>query len=195
MKQQKILTILTLILILLITTLTNAELYYKLNIEYNNPNLEIQNIDVIFSQQNLEFNQGNHYLELTSFNNNQISTTNFTIPNIIAYDNINEFGELTSGGINILNTTNFNIYIPYNQDAKQLTIYNQQNQEQTTISLAHLSKNPQATEIINNKKTTQKEIQKETTQQPESDTPWKILLWILIILTIIAIIILTRKKK
>ena len=128
MKQQKILTILTLILILLITTLTNAELYYKLNIEYNNPNLEIQNIDVIFSQQNLEFNQGNHYLELTSFNNNQISTTNFTIPNIIAYDNINEFGELTSGGINILNTTNFNIYIPYNQDAKQLTIYNQQNQ-------------------------------------------------------------------
>ncbi|MBT4165492.1 hypothetical protein HOE04_00450 [archaeon] len=202
MKNQNIITIILTIL-LAITSITATPLYYNIHLQSQNQEITIISIDIEFNQQNPEnfYNPiiNTQILELQDFNNKQLLKTNFTIPNIEISDNLNnKTNQFISGDTTTLNQTTFNIYIPYNKDAKQLKIYNQNNQELTTTSLAHFSTNPQAKNHIDKTIPTQQETTetqtKTKTQQPKQNYIWIILLIILIILIIILLITIRKKK-
>jgi len=196
MEKLKLITVL--MILIFGTSLVNATLYYNIDAHYNQGKIEIKNINVIFSQEDLILNEGEYTLEIKD-GQTILETSNFFVPNSIAYDNTDESGKLISGGIIELNETSFNIIIPYYEDAKEIIIYNTDKQELTKNSLTHFTKNPETIDYPKDSQETDEETDEQTQdsqeQQPESDTGWKILLWALIILTILFVVLILRVRK
>jgi len=139
-------------------------------------------------------------VELIDFNNKILQTIEFTIPNTAIQDIIdNKTRIINKQEIIELENISFTLYIPYNENAKELVISNKEKQL-TKISLAQFSKSSKADNYISTLSTEQRnEITQKTEKpkllEPESDTGWKILLWILILLLIIFVILFFRKKN
>ena len=110
MKKQII--IINLIILILGTNLVSAEFYYNIDADYNQGKIEIKNINIIFSQEDLLLNEGEYTLEIKD-EQTILKTFNFFVPDSIAYDNGDKTGKITNGGIIKLNETTFNILIPY----------------------------------------------------------------------------------
>lgn len=115
----------SLIIVLFLINLASASLYYNISIDYNNKNLNITSVSVIYSNNDLNLdNYGDYNLTLFDSRNKKIYNQNFIIPNTIFYDTSNEEGLMIDGGMIILKNLSFEVFVPYNKNAEEINIYN-----------------------------------------------------------------------
>ena len=67
--------------------------------------------------------------------------TLFDVPNEILYDTVDENGTINGGGFLELNQTNFDIFVPYNSNAKDVVIYNENLSELSRKNIGEFSRN------------------------------------------------------
>jgi hypothetical protein len=101
-----------------------SPVYYKLNMNYENNELNVKSINVEVSLE--DFNKvGDNIFEIMDFNGNIIENENFIIPNKVAYDYADKDGKITSGKIVELSNLSFEIYVPYYENAREIIFYDE----------------------------------------------------------------------
>ena len=103
--------------------------YYDITLEYNEGAIEVKSYSIGFSEKEIDNLYYGPYHKLTynskvlDINGITLEEIPFTIPNVVFYDNYdNVTGEL-SGGVREVNQVEFVIKIPYYENAKEIVIY------------------------------------------------------------------------
>lgn len=179
--------------------------YYKVSMNYNKGNINIKDISVIFSQENLKENYGDYIINVININNGKIDSQNFIVPNIRMYDTGDDKGNIIGGGEVVLDEVSFEIYAPYYENAKEIVVYDKDNKELTKADISMFSKTKanglvnEVDEISKDRVDIQKEIKRtnEITEKSSGNILEKITSywWILLIILVVLIIILFYPRK
>lgn len=117
----------------------NIELYYDGDIEIKNVRIEFSNDELlnIVNERYLE----TYYLDVIDINGNKKETIEFGVLNVLVYDVANESNpdEIIDGGFITLENASFEIYAPYYENAKEIVIYNNE-KELTREDVSEFSK-------------------------------------------------------
>lgn len=197
------------VLLLTISMISASPFYYKINLDYNKGDINIKEINVIYSQEDLKDNFGDYNLDVFDLNNKKIDSQNFIVPNIRMYDNGDENGNIIGGGIVVLNNVSFEVYVPYYSNAKEIIIYNNEGKELAKTDVSIYSK-VEGNKLIEDNKN-QNIDSSEKTQKKDTETDktsssnvsilekignyWWVLLIILVVLVVVLFYPRKRKKK
>lgn len=187
-----LLSIAILIIISLTGSVSAMPLYYKINLSYDKGNIEIKNIDIIFSQQELENNIGDYKIKIFDLNDIKKYESNFYIPNKRAYDEIDESGNMIGGGIEELDNVSFYVYVPYYKNAKDIIVYDMDSKELNKKDIGKLSK-----DVVNNENVGEQEkgVENEVQKTSSQTNFWYYILGILVILLIVVIGYVVLRKR
>lgn len=185
-------------IIFLIGEIYAQGLYYEVDMFYDKETINIKNVKVILSQSNIEqfydsfiYNQSG-LLKLIDLNDKEIQSINFGIPNFEFFDTINESGEHINGGKIIYDNVSFKLYIPHNENANFIFIYDNKGELLDKKDISFYSKNYK--NILDEKK--DKEKIKEDNLSKFSKLPQNTMMVLLITLFIlISILIISMNKK
>ncbi|MBI1971217.1 hypothetical protein HYS47_05705 [Candidatus Woesearchaeota archaeon] len=98
--------------------------YYKIDLEYRLGEATVNSVTVEPSQKEMAAPVGLYIAEVVSFDNQILNVTFFDIPLLVLYDTIDpETKEINGGGQFYLNETNVTVYIPYDENAVEINIY------------------------------------------------------------------------
>lgn len=189
----------SLFLVLLTMNLVNAYFYYDIKVYYDRGKIEIKNVDVIYSQDNIE-NNGNYVLEVRE-NNKVLNYSFFSVPNIMMYDEGDENGNIISGGKIVLENVSFSVKVPYNENADELKVYDSNKTELAKKDISAFSKSKVVSDIeILKKNVDENNAEKTQTSIDKISKNYPVIIISLIILLLIVIIIIVlvfrkRKKK
>ena len=114
------------LLFLLCTGLAAAQPYhyYKIGLEYSFGEVIVNSVVVEPSQKEMAAPVGLYIAEVVSFDNKILNVTFFDIPLLVLYDTIDpETREINGGGQFYLNETNVTIYVPYDENAVEINVY------------------------------------------------------------------------
>lgn len=135
--------IMTLVCILILALSASAEMayYYKIELTYNRGNVSYTTLSVIPSQKTLETPGANYITELIGPDGRALNWTLFGISTELLYDIVDpETGEIIGGGTRILNQSEATLYLPYDETAQRINIYNLNLTKKLTIPVAELAK-------------------------------------------------------
>jgi len=141
MKNQFLLLVLVLILISLASAIQEPLIYYKLNLDYSYGNISINSTQVEFSDEPIDNVFGFYSVSIFDSDGKILNLTLFDVPNEILYDTVDENGTINGGGFLELNQTNFDIFVPYNSNAKDVVIYNENLSELSRKNIGEFSRN------------------------------------------------------
>jgi hypothetical protein len=175
--------------------------YYNIELDYDKGNININSIEIEFSEKEIENNFGFYIVNLIDINGDNLNVSFFDIPNKILIDEINpETGEINSGGLRELDKVSFNIFIPYYENAKEIVIYNESLEEVARKDVGEYSKERVSvtTKVIEDteKDSDEKEIStidKEKSFMEKLSNYWWVLLVILLILIIVFVYLMLKK--
>jgi len=194
----KLIFIFSILILILSLTLVSAYqepfIYYKLNCYYNNGNISIDSIEIEFLDKEIDLTNGNYFINTLGFNGKLIKSINFSAPNKILYDSIDEQGNIVDGGEEELNETSFEIYVPYYENADELVIYNPVSKELTREDVSEYSKDEIITDKNNSTEKKAAVDEKEENQSYFFNNYWFIAVLLILVLVIIIYFIKRRKK-
>ncbi len=146
-KQLKVFVhlVLSIVFILLFIGFVNAELYYSLDVYYDNGNIKIRNVDVVFSNEPLENIINEKYfktynLEVIDINRDKKEAIAFGVLNKFFYDSVNASGEIVLGGLQELENVSFIVYAPYHDTGKEIIIYDENGNKISEKDVSSFSK-------------------------------------------------------
>ncbi len=119
------------ILFLGVSGLVNAQgIYYEVEMYYDKGNIEVRNINIGISQTVIEELEKYDYpynesgiLKIVDFNNEEVQSINFMVPNFDLYDTINESEDYVDGGVITLENVTFIVNVPYYENAQFFLVY------------------------------------------------------------------------
>ena len=196
MKTNKTLIISSLVMLIVGINLVSAGFYYNVSIKYDNGKMNIQDVNVIFSQIDRSSSNGDYYLDLIQ-NKDSLNQYAFKVPNTIMYDNEDESGKINGGGVITLNQTEFEIYIPYLESADEIVIADANKIELAKKDVSYLSKNVVSKQVTNEFQNSNSNNKSEKTSSANSSNMgyWIIAILIILILIVFFIIWSRSKKK
>ncbi len=194
------------ILLLTINIISASPFYYKVSMDYNKGNINIQEINVIYSQEDLNDNFGDYNADVFDLNNEKIDSQKFVVPNIRMYDNADESGNIIGGGMVVLENVSFKIYVPYYANAKEIIVYDSESKElaKTDVSmyskvessgLVDYSGDENIDSLEKTQETKESEIEKSSDILDNIISYWWVLLIILVVLVIVLFYPRKKKKK
>jgi hypothetical protein len=192
---KKILIIFNLMIVLISINFVSATLYYNVSIKYDNGKMNINDVNVIFSQTDLSSLYGDYYLELRQ-DHDTLNNYQFNVPNTIAYDTADESGKINGGGIITLNETEFEVFIPYTESADEMIITDSNKAELAKKDIIYLSKN-----VISNQITKDFEIIKGKSESnifyedSNNSNNYLMIGIVILIVTVIIILIIVFTRK
>ena len=199
--------LLLLVMCIFLINLVSANIYYNIELEYESEVVEIKKMDIEFSQYEL----GNYVSEdfevySAEIKNSEevLEKTEFLIPNLEINESWDDAGNYISGEIVELDNVMFNIYIPFNENADSIVIYNENKEEITRKDISEYSKvglsegkreemrlNPKVDD--EDEKSDEIGDDESSDIEPESDIGWKIILWISIVIIFIIVFFWVKK--
>lgn len=188
--------------ILFSLNLINASYYYNFDIEYKNGNLDIKSVSVEFSQEenfaDNYYNEDNvYFLNIINGKNVVLDKINFSVPNFVLYDMVDEKGEFNESKIVFLEEVEFNVLSNYYENGYKAILYDNSGKDIASILLSQFSKEGfNIQDFVNNKidkEVSLKDVEKIAVQKKDYTNYVKILLIVLVILIIILIVILKKK--
>ncbi len=180
-------------LILLVEITSAIPIYYNVSLNYNKGKIEIKNVDVIFSQGDIETNSGEYIWEILD-ENKAVQTGNFYIPNIVFYDYINESGEIYGGGSEVLDEIDFEIFIPYNEYGKRIFIYSSSRNELGRKDISIFAKDKTESKINSYENEQDKQDIEENTETENKNSLYLIAGVVVLVLIIIGVLTWILKK-
>ena len=129
MKNQIIFLIFAISFLSFVSAIQQPLIYYKLNLDYSYGNISINSTQVEFSDEPIDNVFGFYSVSIFDSDGKILNLTLFDIPNEILYDTADENGTINGGGFLELNQTNFDIFVPYNSNAKDVVVYDENNKE------------------------------------------------------------------
>ena len=125
--------------IVLFSSLVSAGFYYDATLNYDNGNMNIKSVSVIFSH----YEMYNHYNSDEKTYSAKISPDSeaiFSVSDKKYYDTSdNSTGEISGGGIIYVNKTEIHVFIPY-EEAREIIIYNSTGDKLDSHSLVEFTK-------------------------------------------------------
>jgi|TARA_Y100000034_G_scaffold121972_1_gene166877 hypothetical protein len=112
--------------------------YYKLDLNYEDGEVEIVGIEVEFLDEGEKYD-GEYLLQVFE-DDKVLEEINFDFPLESLYEEIDEDGRIIDGGLKILNQTKFELFIPYYEKADKIIIYDSDNSELILVSLGSFVK-------------------------------------------------------
>jgi hypothetical protein len=184
-------TILIIIALIFLINLVDAtNLYYKINFTYDNNDLEINNIKVIYSTSYNYLTEGEINLRIKD-GEKILSEYNFNVPNQIFNDNFDDNFTRISGEIIEIKKGSFEITVPYDENADNINAYFN-DKEIASHNIKELSKKD-----VKNKETMKN--QETIEKRPQSTNNillfFSIAIVIIIIISFIIFIISRNLKK
>jgi hypothetical protein len=116
--------ILILIILGLVSLVSANPYYYEFQLDYENGEIDIQNIDVVLVQDDFSNMVKKYYLEVIDENNKFLGKKYFKIPNIAFLD---DFENPNNSRIVEIENLSFKIYVPYHEEGYKANIYNENN--------------------------------------------------------------------
>ena len=141
MKNQIIFLIFAISFLSFVSAIQQPLIYYKLNLDYSYGNISINSTQVEFSDEPIDNVFGFYSVSIFDSDGKILNLTLFDIPNEILYDTVDENGTINGGGFLELNQTNFDIFVPYNSNAKDVVIYNENLSELSRKNIGEFSRN------------------------------------------------------
>ncbi len=154
------------------------KIYYKVSMEYNNPDVKIKNIDIEFSREEIKNSFGFYSASLADLEGKTIEKSFFSIPKQALAENFDENGEAVFGEMIEINKSEFEIYIPYNEKAKTIEIYNESLDMIGEMSIAEYSKK------------TKEEVKTPVARYEEKDDKKNYWGWLILVMVIVFTIII-----
>ena len=197
MKNQIIFLIFAISFLSFVSAIQQPLIYYKLNLDYSYGNISINSTQVEFSDEPIDNVFGFYSVSIFDSDGKILNLTLFDVPNEILYDTVDENGTINGGGFLELNQTNFDIFVPYNSNAKDVVVYDENLTELIRKDVSEFSR-IKATDF--NKtitKTTSETIQTRPTEIKLMDklsNYWWVLVAFLIILVACLFYSLNKKK-
>ena len=194
MKTKIILFILLAILIVpnIISLNSEPKTYYKITLHNENGSLIIKNIDIDFYKEEMTNNPGKYSLVVKSFNDKIVSINLFSMEETLILEEMENNSFVNSQKIT-KNQTEFDLYIPYNENTKEITIYDPKAKILLKQDINEYSK-ASSNQIEDNTS----QINKNPPSIPSNLSNSKSLIYIILILIIILLIIIfyiTRKSN
>ena len=179
---------------------TEPEIYYKLNLNYDQGKLNISSIEIEFSQEKIENYFGFYTVNILDYDDEILETVFFKVPNKFIWDGIDpETGEISFGGEGELDEVSFEIFVSYYENAKEIIIYDENLNEVTKISVGEYSrergKEREVLEKEQIKQGFEDKSSKEITLTERLAGYWWIFLIGFVILIIVLFNSLKKKKK
>ena len=121
--------ILVLIILMNLISLVSAfseNYYYDIELYYNKGNIEIKNIELEFSQEDLSTNyedNDTYHIRIIDNKNKVLDKIFFNAPIIILTDIANESGDFVEGRAEELENVSFNVFAPYHENGYQIIVY------------------------------------------------------------------------
>ena len=197
MKGDILLVALVLIFAISLVGAQEIPIYYKLNLNYNEGQINISSIEIQISQDQEKLFIGDYVAEVLDFEEQVLNFTFFNVPNEVYYDYVDpETGEIDGGGISELNQVSFELYVPYYEGAKEIIIYNKFFEELAQIEVSSYSKEKpieisgKSVEDFKYQETEQKEILDYTKNIQDY---WWVFLIVLIVLIFVLVYSLRKK--
>ena len=179
-----------LVLIFSLNFIAGQIIYYELNLDYNNGDVNITSFDIKFSQNKLENIMGLYTAIILDDNREILNIILFGIPNEILWDGIDpETKKISHGGLLILDQTSFEIFIPYYENAKEIIIYDGNFTEVARRGISEYSKQRE-------ERTVEEKIDDEQEYQKREKLFIEILAeywWILLIILLVVLFFFLRK--
>ena len=189
-------------LMLLVSVSAQVDHYYKVELSYVNGNFSINSIIVQPSPTKLIMPEGRHIAEVVSINETILNLVFFRVPTMVLVDSFNpEIGEISSGGIIKLNKSEITLYIPYNESAKEINIYDPDLNKELTVNVESFAKVAVIAEEIKEQKIDPVIEETVATEEPKRNELLKKIfaltsvLLLVIALLIFIIIMIARKKR
>ena len=181
--------------IVIVSGQTEPKIYYKLSLRYDNGNITLKSIDIDLSNKEINDNLGAYHVSLLNSNKKVVNITLFDIPNKILIDSQDSNWEINGGGEIELNKIEFELYVPYDENVKEMVVYNPNLKELARKDVSMYSKNNSLTN--KDAKINEKNNRKDENNANKINVikNYWLLLIILIISVIIIIYILKRKNK
>ena len=127
------------ILVLLIGVMmagVNAEDYHQINMDYDKGAIKISNVIRLESGDEIYNIHGKNKIIVLDQNNKNIYERNFKVPNIKIIDYMDkETGDITGGEIIEEDNVSFSILIPYNEEARKIEVYGENDELLATYSI------------------------------------------------------------
>src|SRR3989338_1182664 len=130
-----------LLVIMAVSAAAEVQYYYKIGLTYNQGNISYTTLSVVPSEKALDTPGANYIAELIGPDNKTLTWKLFGISTELLYDIVNpETGEIIGGGIRQLNESEATLYLPYDESAQRINIYNLNLTKKLTIPVAELAK-------------------------------------------------------
>ena len=131
----------------------NSQNYYKLNLNYDQGQINISNLNIESAENTIENYFGFYIVEIRDYRNEVLNFSFFEVPNKIIWDGIDEeTGEIDSGGEIELEEVEFEIFAPYYPNAKEIIIYDEELNELDSVDISMYSKDYRKDLLIDKEK-------------------------------------------
>ena len=184
------------------SALSEPLIYYKLNLNYSDGNININSIGIEFSQKKIENLPGFYTIKVFGFKSETLETISFDVPRKVLWDKVDpKTGEIVDGGLKELNEVSFELFVPYYKNAEEIIIYGLELKELSRENVSHYSKIVRIAEETSEEEIEKEERviedKKEIIEKPfieKINEYWWAFLIALIILIIILFYLLQKKK-
>lgn len=138
-KQSFVLGIMLIFLIVNISAVVEPIKYYEIDLTYVNPNVTVNEVNVIFSNKEIVNSPGTYLVRVLGYDNNELELDIFNIESVIIAEGSEE--ESGFGGKTIvLDRLDFKIYVPYNEKGKTIVLYDPLEKELARVDVSMISK-------------------------------------------------------
>jgi len=188
--------------VLFFLNLVSASYYYSFNMKYSEGNLRINDVNVEFSQKKdfaNNYNNGRNFYFINIFDNKNmlLERINFSLPNFVIYDLVDEKGEFKESKPILLDNIEFKILSNYYENGYKAILYDSSGKQIDYLLLSQFSKNNFSIENFRknqtNKEVNLEDVEKIEVQKKDYNNHVKILIILLLVLIIILIVILKNK--
>jgi len=191
-----------LLLLLAVSVLAEVNYYYKIDLQYQDGDVSYDRISVEPTFKELQTAEGMYVAEVVSFDNRLLNLTFFDFPLTIFYDTVDpETGEINGGGMTELNETEITLYVPYQENAQEINIYDENLDELLKIDVSYFAKETavsgEAEELEGKKIADDKMLEKKKIAEanPTIKVVGGVFLGIVVIALLVLVIIMLGRRK
>src|SRR3989338_132704 len=197
---KKLIIVVVCLLVLALSASAEIAYYYKIELTYDHGAISYTTLQVVPSEKELKTPGANYIAELIGSDGKAIKVTIFGISTELLYDIVDPANaEIIGGGLRQLNKSEATLYLPYDESAQRINIYNLNLTKKLTIPVAELSKEAAVPEALEDVREFLPDAERE---EARAVTPVRqvvngvlIGIGVIAVLTVLAIILRRRKKK
>ena len=194
--------ILMLLCALLFIQAVNAQssLHYTVSLDYRKGNISISSVKLEYIPEVMEEDFGFHVVKLIDTKDRVLYERFFMVPNVFIYD-ITNGSEISGGSMDTLDEVSFDLSIPYNKEAKDIVIYDDEGNELARQDVTEYS-DELVYKSVSKEKAAEEKLEEETIdyeERRERVDKSNIYIWILAVVLVALLVILfyliLRKKE